>query len=120
MLTTMTAMLGGVPLPVGGGTGSELRQPLGITIVGGLIGQPGADAVHDPGYLSLFGPAAALGGADVAAPRAAADTGHGIKNVLVNARRGAGFVHVNAKNRRSCERPPVQEKHQPHAWTDHA
>src|ERR1700747_620207 len=37
MMTTMAAMLGGVPLAVGGGTGSELRQPLGITIVGGLI-----------------------------------------------------------------------------------
>jgi multidrug efflux pump len=37
MMTTMAAMLGGVPLAVGGGTGAELRRPLGITIVGGLI-----------------------------------------------------------------------------------
>ena len=37
MMTTMAAMLGGVPLAIGGGTGSELRRPLGITIVGGLI-----------------------------------------------------------------------------------
>jgi multidrug efflux pump subunit AcrB len=37
LMTTMAALLGGVPLAVGGGTGSELRQPLGITIVGGLI-----------------------------------------------------------------------------------
>jgi len=37
MMTTMAALLGGVPLAVGGGAGSELRQPLGITIVGGLI-----------------------------------------------------------------------------------
>ncbi len=37
MMTTMAAMLGAVPLAVGGGAGSELRQPLGITIVGGLI-----------------------------------------------------------------------------------
>jgi len=37
MMTTMAAMLGGVPLAVGGGAGSELRRPLGITIVGGLI-----------------------------------------------------------------------------------
>ncbi len=37
MMTTMAALLGGVPLAVGGGTGSELRRPLGITIVGGLI-----------------------------------------------------------------------------------
>jgi multidrug efflux pump subunit AcrB len=37
MMTTMAAMLGGVPLAVGMGMGSELRRPLGITIVGGLI-----------------------------------------------------------------------------------
>jgi len=37
MMTTMAAMLGGLPLAIGGGVGSELRRPLGITIVGGLI-----------------------------------------------------------------------------------
>jgi multidrug efflux pump len=37
MMTTMAAMLGGLPLAIGGGTGSELHRPLGITIVGGLI-----------------------------------------------------------------------------------
>ncbi len=37
MMTTMAALLGAMPLAIGGGTGSELRQPLGITIVGGLI-----------------------------------------------------------------------------------
>ena len=37
MMTTMAALLGGLPLAVGTGVGSELRQPLGITIVGGLI-----------------------------------------------------------------------------------
>jgi len=36
-MTTMAAMLGGLPLAIGGGTGSELRRPLGIAIVGGLI-----------------------------------------------------------------------------------
>ncbi len=37
MMTTVAAMLGGLPLALGTGTGSELRRPLGITIVGGLI-----------------------------------------------------------------------------------
>jgi multidrug efflux pump len=37
MMTTMAALLGGLPLALGRGTGSEMRQPLGITIVGGLI-----------------------------------------------------------------------------------
>jgi multidrug efflux pump len=37
MMTTMAALLGGLPLALGTGTGSELHRPLGITIVGGLI-----------------------------------------------------------------------------------
>ena len=37
MMTTMAALLGGLPLALGSGTGSELRHPLGITIVGGLL-----------------------------------------------------------------------------------
>jgi len=36
-MTTMAALLGGVPLASGLGSGSELRQPLGIAIVGGLM-----------------------------------------------------------------------------------
>jgi multidrug efflux pump len=37
MMTTMAAMLGGLPLALGTGTGSEMRRPLGIAIVGGLL-----------------------------------------------------------------------------------
>ncbi len=37
LMTTMAAMLGGIPIAVGGGNGSELRRPLGIAIVGGLM-----------------------------------------------------------------------------------
>jgi multidrug efflux pump len=36
-MTTMAAVLGALPLMLGTGTGSELRQPLGIAIVGGLM-----------------------------------------------------------------------------------
>jgi HAE1 family hydrophobic/amphiphilic exporter-1 len=36
-MTTMAALLGGVPMMLGSGVGSELRQPLGYTIVGGLL-----------------------------------------------------------------------------------
>jgi multidrug efflux pump subunit AcrB len=36
-MTTMAALLGGLPLALGTGTGAELRRPLGITIVGGLM-----------------------------------------------------------------------------------
>ena len=37
MMTTMAALLGAIPLAIGFGTGSELRRPLGIAVVGGLI-----------------------------------------------------------------------------------
>jgi multidrug efflux pump subunit AcrB len=37
LMTTMAAILGGVPLMLGHGTGSEIRQPLGYAMVGGLI-----------------------------------------------------------------------------------
>src|SRR5262249_10099209 len=37
MMTTMAALLGALPLAVGGGVGAEIRRPLGIAIVGGLL-----------------------------------------------------------------------------------
>jgi len=37
MMTTMAAMLGALPLAIGFGEGSEMRRPLGISIVGGLL-----------------------------------------------------------------------------------
>jgi HAE1 family hydrophobic/amphiphilic exporter-1 len=37
MMTTMAALLGGVPLMLGTGTGAEIRQPLGYAMVGGLL-----------------------------------------------------------------------------------
>jgi hypothetical protein len=52
LMTTMAAMLGGLPLAIGMGTGSELRRPLGIAIVGAAR-QPAPHPVHDAGGLSL-------------------------------------------------------------------
>jgi len=37
MMTTLAALFGAIPLAIEGGTGSELRNPLGITIIGGLL-----------------------------------------------------------------------------------
>jgi multidrug efflux pump len=37
MMTTMAALLGGLPLALGRGIGSEIRRPLGIAMVGGLL-----------------------------------------------------------------------------------
>ena len=47
LMTTLSALLGALPLMLGGGVGSELRHPLGITMVGGLIVSQVAHAVHD-------------------------------------------------------------------------
>jgi len=46
MMTTMAALLGGLPLALGQGVGSELRRPLGITIVGGPDPQPTSDSLQ--------------------------------------------------------------------------
>lgn len=46
MMTTMAALLGGMPLALGVGTGSELRRPLGIAIVGGLLVRSKAASSH--------------------------------------------------------------------------
>ena len=60
MMTTMAALLGGVPLMLSHGTGSEMRQPLGYHDGRRPHRQPGADPVHDAGHLSLSRPAVAL------------------------------------------------------------
>lgn len=37
MMTTMAALMGGIPIALGIGAGAEARQPLGMTVVGGLL-----------------------------------------------------------------------------------
>ena len=51
MMTTMAALLGALPLALERGAGSELRYPLGVTIVGGLLLSAVPDALHDPSDL---------------------------------------------------------------------
>ena len=54
MMTTMAALLGGLPLALGTGIGSELRRPLGISMVGGLIVSQVLTLVHDSGHLHFL------------------------------------------------------------------
>ena len=56
LMTTMAALLGALPLMLGTGVGSELRHPLGITMVGGLIFSQYSSHlfVHHPGDLSVL------------------------------------------------------------------
>jgi len=54
MMTTMAALLGGLPLAFGHGIGSELRRPLGIAMVRRTSRKPGTHAVHDAGHLHFL------------------------------------------------------------------
>ena len=59
MMTTMAAMLGGLPLALGSGTGAELRRPLGISIVGRIDRQSDAYSFHHAGRLLVVRPSGA-------------------------------------------------------------
>jgi multidrug efflux pump len=73
MMTTMAALLGGLPLALGHGTGSEMHRPLGITIVGGLIVSQALTLFTTPVvYVYLDRLRMALRGEDLALP---ADSG---------------------------------------------
>ena len=72
LMTTMAALLSGLPLMLESGAGSELAQAAGVRDGGGVGAEPGPDAVYDPGDLPLSRPAAELVGAGEAAADAAA------------------------------------------------
>jgi len=71
IMTTMAALLGGVPLALGSGVGAELRRPLGIAIVGGLIFSQVLTLYTTPViYLAFDRLARRLRGARMASPKA--------------------------------------------------
>ena len=55
MMTTMAALLGTLPIAIGGGAGGEARRPLGTGGSRRVVGFAGADALYYPGDLSLLG-----------------------------------------------------------------
>jgi multidrug efflux pump len=59
LMTTLAALLGALPLMLGSGVGSELRQPLGLTMVGGLIASQVLTLFTTPVIYLLFDRAAA-------------------------------------------------------------
>ena len=67
MMTTSAAMLGALPLALSFGDGGELRRPLGIAIVGGLLVSQILDALHDAGAVSLSGSFPPVGATPLAA-----------------------------------------------------
>ena len=56
MMTTFAAIFGALPIALGTGAGAELRQPLGVAVVGGLMLSQLLTLVHHAGYLSLSRP----------------------------------------------------------------
>ena len=77
MMTTMAALLGGLPLALGSGTGAELRRPLGITIVGGLLLSQLLTLYTTPVvYLAFDRLGRRFGRAHAAAPRPVEAVGH--------------------------------------------
>jgi multidrug efflux pump len=55
LMTTVCALLGAVPLMLGTGVGSELRQPLGYSLAGGLVVSQVLTLFHHPNPLHLYG-----------------------------------------------------------------
>ena len=56
MMTSLAAVFGALPIAIGAGAGAELRQPLGVAVVGGLLRVAIAHALHHAGRLSLSRP----------------------------------------------------------------
>ena len=108
MMTTMAALLGALPLCSGSGTGSELRQPLGLHDGRRPGGEPGADAVHDAGGLPVSGPLQPLARGAAARPRTSARAGTGIR--MQRTARSAEARREGAAGRGQRTRQPVRDQ----------
>ena len=76
MMTTFAAMMGAIPIASGLGAGAELRQPLGLAVVGGLALLAGDHALHHAGDLPLPRPLLRQGPGDAPDPGAGRRAAH--------------------------------------------
>jgi hypothetical protein len=83
MMTTMVAILAAVPLAIGLGEGSELRRPLGIAMIGGLLFSQSLTLLSTPALYVIFS----------AWPSAGAHVAHGAKRSCSSARNGRRRAH---------------------------
>ena len=131
MMTTMAAMLGALPLALGAGDGAELRQPLGIAIVGGLIAVSQLLTLYTTPVVYLYLDRFRLWAlrALAASPRAApalraagamstnAAMKHRTSRVLLAAARArARGLHGRARLRAARRRRPRRPSRRPHGW----
>ena len=107
MMTTFAAIFGTLPIALGTGAGAELRQPLGVAVVGGLVLLPAPHPLHHAGDLSLPG---SHRPAPEAQPRAAARRGAARRGAAPDRRRveapliGAGLSETSVMARETCPR----------------